>query len=89
MVKPTTYIWGKKRQLRLEHAYGYCRQKTAVPLGKNGDEMVPAACVGSPDCGVEQEEQQKVNRSHSTGCQIGCQLHYSPSGLTCQPVCVI
>lgn len=57
-----------------------------VPLGKSAGETAPVACVETPDCGEVEDELQRVNRSHSTGCLTGCLPRYFPSCLSCQPL---
>lgn len=47
--------------------------------------MAPAVCVETPGFDGREEELQMVNRSHSTGCQTGCQHCCFPSCLSCQP----
>lgn len=57
-----------------------------VPLGRSAGETAPVVCVETPDCDVVEEELQKVNRSHSTGCLTGCRPRCFPSCLSCQPL---
>lgn len=56
-----------------------------VPLGRSGGETAQVVCAETPDCDVAEEELQRVNHSHSIGCQTGCQPHYFPSCWSCQP----
>lgn len=56
-----------------------------VPLGRSAGGTAPAACVETPDCDAAEEEQRRVNHSHSTGCLTGCRPRYFPSCLSCQP----
>lgn len=57
----------------------------SVPLGRIAGEMAPVVCVETPGCDGREEELQMVNRSHSTGCQTGCQHRCFPSCLSCRP----
>lgn len=61
------------------------RAADSIPLGRSAGGTAPVVCVETHGYDVEEEEQQKVNRSRSTGCRTGCQRHYSPSCLACQP----
>lgn len=57
----------------------------SVPLGRIAGEMALVVCVETPGCDGREEELQMVNRSHSTGCQTGCQHRCFPSCLSCRP----
>lgn len=56
------------------------------PLGRSAGERAPVVCVETPDCDAVEEELQRANRSHSTGCLTGCRPRCFPSCLSCQPL---
>lgn len=58
----------------------------SVPSGRSAGEMAPVVCVETPGFDGREEDLQMVNRSHSTGCQTGCQHCCFPSCLSCQPL---